>query len=155
MLLSLLFYIYNLTFKDFIFGFLFINYSIYNNQDSPVTLNFPEEKNKLSKRFRGIHMLCRYSSGEERCIACKLCEVICPALAITIVSDTTYIMSRKTKKYDIDLTKCIYCGLCQEACPVDAIIESQKYNHIKRKHDELLYNKFELLKNYDSYVMNK
>src|SRR5215468_10758252 len=90
----------------------------------PVTLNYPYEKGRLSPRFRGEHALRRYPNGEERCIACKLCEAICPALAITIEAgprrnDGT----RRTTRYDIDMVKCIYCGLCQEACPVDAIVE--------------------------------
>lgn len=89
----------------------------------PATLNYPFEKGPLSPRFRGEHALRRYSSGEERCIACKLCESICPAQAITIEAETRSDGSRRTTRYDIDMTKCIYCGLCQEACPVDAIVE--------------------------------
>ena len=89
----------------------------------PVTLNYPFEKGPLSPRFRGEHALRRYPNGEERCIACKLCEAVCPAQAITIEAETRADGSRRTTRYDIDMTKCIYCGFCQEACPVDAIVE--------------------------------
>ena len=89
----------------------------------PVTINYPFEKGPISPRFRGEHVLRRYPNGEERCIACKLCEAICPAQAITIEAETRADGSRRTTRYDIDMTKCIYCGFCQEACPVDAIVE--------------------------------
>lgn len=89
----------------------------------PVTLNYPFEKGPISPRFRGEHALRRYPNGEERCIACKLCEAVCPAQAITIEAETRADGSRRTTRYDIDMTKCIYCGFCQEACPVDAIVE--------------------------------
>ncbi len=89
----------------------------------PVTINYPFEKGPLSPRFRGEHALRRYPSGEERCIACKLCEAVCPAQAITIEAEEREDGSRRTTRYDIDMTKCIYCGFCQEACPVDAIVE--------------------------------
>lgn len=89
----------------------------------PVTINYPFEKGPLSPRFRGEHALRRYPSGEERCIACKLCEAVCPAQAITIEAEERADGSRRTTRYDIDMTKCIYCGFCQEACPVDAIVE--------------------------------
>ena len=88
-----------------------------------VTINYPEEKTPQSPRFRGLHALRRYPNGEERCIACKLCEAVCPALAITIESDVGNDGLRRTTRYDIDLFKCIYCGFCEEACPVDAIVE--------------------------------
>ena len=97
-----------------------------------VTLNYPFEKGPLSSRFRGEHALRRYSDGEERCISCKLCEVVCPALAITIDGAMTKNGSRQTIRYDIDMTKCIYCGLCQEACPVDAIVEGPNFEAIRR-----------------------
>ena len=90
---------------------------------SKVTINYPHEKGPLSPRFRGEHALRRYPSGEERCIACKLCEAVCPAQAITIEAEPRDDGSRRTTRYDIDMTKCIYCGLCQESCPVDAIVE--------------------------------
>uniref|UniRef100_A0A8C3BJS7 NADH dehydrogenase [ubiquinone] iron-sulfur protein 8, mitochondrial n=1 Tax=Cairina moschata TaxID=8855 RepID=A0A8C3BJS7_CAIMO len=89
----------------------------------PATINYPFEKGPLSPRFRGEHALRRYPSGEERCIACKLCEAVCPAQAITIEAEPRADGSRRTTRYDIDMTKCIYCGFCQEACPVDAIVE--------------------------------
>ena len=94
-----------------------------------VTINYPFEKNPLSPRFRGEHALRRYPNGEERCIACKLCEAVCPALAITIESEPRTDGSRRTTRYDIDMTKCIYCGLCQEACPVDAIVEGPNFEY--------------------------
>lgn len=94
----------------------------------PVTLNYPFEKGPISPRFRGEHALRRYPNGEERCIACKLCEAVCPAQAITIEAETRADGSRRTTRYDIDMTKCIYCGFCQEACPVDAIVEVCTYS---------------------------
>jgi NADH-quinone oxidoreductase chain I len=145
----------NLILKDLYHAFFFGNYSIFMKRDNAVTLNYPYEKNILSTRFRGEHMLQRYVSGEERCISCKLCEVICPALAITIDSNETLIGSRKTMRYDIDMTKCIYCGLRQESRPVEAIVESQKYNFCKYNHEELLYTKEQLLLNSDSFYNNK
>lgn len=103
-----------------------------------VTINYPFEKAPLSPRFRGEHALRRYPSGEERCIACKLCEAICPAQAITIETEEREDGSRRTVRYDIDMTKCIYCGLCQEACPVDAIVETQNYEYATETREELL-----------------
>ncbi|HXI77844.1 MAG TPA: NADH-quinone oxidoreductase subunit NuoI, partial [Steroidobacteraceae bacterium] len=90
-----------------------------------VTVNYPEEKTPQSSRFRGLHALRRYPNGEERCIACKLCEAVCPALAITIESDVSADGTRRTTRYDIDLTKCIFCGFCEESCPVDSIVETR------------------------------
>jgi NADH-quinone oxidoreductase chain I len=125
-------------------GFFFV---LINLNKQKVTLNYPFEKGAISNRFRGEHVLRRYASGEERCIACKLCEVICPALAITINSEELSNGNRRTNIYDIDLTKCIFCGFCQEACPVDAIVEGPNYEYTKEHHSELLYNKELLLKN--------
>ena len=116
-----------------------------------VTINYPYQKAPLSPRFRGEHALRRYPSGEERCIACKLCEAICPALAITIDAEEREDGSRRTTKYDIDMTKCIYCGLCQEACPVDAIVQGPNYEFATETHEELIYNKEKLLDNGDRW----
>jgi NADH dehydrogenase (ubiquinone) Fe-S protein 8 len=115
----------------------------------PYTIMYPFEKGPLSPRFRGEHALRRYPNGEERCIACKLCEAICPAQAITIESEARLDGSRRTTRYDIDMTKCIYCGFCQEACPVDAIVETQNYEYATETREELLYNKEKLLQNGD------
>ena len=103
-----------------------------------VTINYPFEKGILSSRFRGEHALRRYDSGEERCIACKLCEAICPAQAITIESEPRDDGSRKTTRYDIDMTKCIYCGYCQESCPVDAIVEGPNFEFATETREELI-----------------
>ncbi|KAI6652530.1 NADH-ubiquinone oxidoreductase subunit 8-like [Oopsacas minuta] len=117
----------------------------------PVTINYPFEKGPLSPRFRGEHALRRYPNGEERCIACKLCEAICPAQAITIEAEEREDGSRRTTRYDIDMTKCIYCGFCQEACPVDAIVEGPNFEYSTETHEELLYNKEKLLNNGDRW----
>jgi NADH-quinone oxidoreductase chain I len=114
-----------------------------------VTIFYPFEKSSISTKYRGEHALRRYNNGEERCIACKLCESICPALAIVIHTKPKWDDSRKTLKYDIDMTKCIYCGLCQEACPVNAIVMSNNFEYSTETHLELLYNKEKLLKNGD------
>jgi len=116
-----------------------------------VTLNYPFEKNALSPRFRGEHALRRYPNGEERCIACKLCEAVCPAQAITIESKPREDGSRRTTRYDIDMTKCIYCGFCQEACPVDAIVEGPNFEYATETREELLYDKEKLLANGDKW----
>ncbi|EPQ32380.1 uncharacterized protein PFL1_00576 [Pseudozyma flocculosa PF-1] len=115
----------------------------------PYTIMYPFEKGPLSPRFRGEHALRRYPTGEERCIACKLCEAICPAQAITIESEPREDGARRTTRYDIDMTKCIYCGFCQEACPVDAIVETQNTEYSTETREELLYNKEKLLANGD------
>lgn len=116
-----------------------------------VTINYPFEKGVLSPRFRGEHALRRYITGEERCISCKLCEAICPAQAITIDSEIRLDNSRKTSRYDIDLTKCIFCGFCQEACPVDAIVETSNFEYASETRENLIYNKEKLLKNGDKW----
>jgi len=116
-----------------------------------VTLNYPHEKGPLTPRFRGEHALRRYPNGEERCIACKLCEAICPAQAITIEAEPRGDGSRRTTRYDIDMTKCIYCGYCQEACPVDAIVEGPNFEFATETHEELLYDKEKLLANGDRW----
>ncbi len=116
-----------------------------------VTINYPFEKGPLSPRFRGEHALRRYPNGEERCIACKLCEAICPAQAITIEAEPRDDGSRRTTRYDIDMTKCIYCGFCEEACPVDAIVEGPNFEFATETREELLYNKDKLLANGDRW----
>ena len=115
------------------------------------TINYPFEKGPLSPRFRGEHALRRYPNGEERCIACKLCEAICPAQAITIEAEPREDGSRRTTRYDIDMVKCIYCGFCQEACPVDAIVEGPNFEYATETREELLFNKEKLLANGDRW----
>ena len=115
------------------------------------TIMYPFEKGPISPRFRGEHALRRYPNGEERCIACKLCEAICPAQAITIEAEPRGDGSRRTTRYDIDMVKCIYCGLCQEACPVDAIVEGPNFEFSVETREELLYDKERLLANGDRW----
>ncbi|KDA01556.1 NADH-quinone oxidoreductase subunit NuoI [Hyphomonas oceanitis] len=115
------------------------------------TVNYPFEKNPLSPRFRGEHALRRYPSGEERCIACKLCEAVCPAQAITIEAEPRADGARRTTRYDIDMVKCIYCGFCQEACPVDAIVEGPNFEFATETREELFYDKDRLLANGDRW----
>jgi NADH-quinone oxidoreductase subunit I len=110
-----------------------------------VTIQYPEEMTPVSPRFRGEHALRRYPNGEERCIACKLCEAICPAKAITIEAEPRKDGSRRTTRYDIDMVKCIYCGLCEEACPVDAIVEGPNMEFAVDDRSKLIYTKDKLL----------
>jgi NADH-quinone oxidoreductase subunit I len=112
---------------------------------SRITLEYPEEKTPLSPRFRGLHALRRYENGEERCIACKLCEAVCPAMAITIESEVRADGSRRTSRYDIDLTKCIFCGFCEESCPVDSIVETNILEYHGEKRGDLYFTKEMLL----------
>ncbi len=116
-----------------------------------ITVQFPEEKTPQSPRFRGLHALRRYPNGEERCIACKLCEAVCPAMAITIESDERDDGSRRTTRYDIDLTKCIFCGFCEESCPVDSIVETNIFEYHGEKRGDLYYTKEMLLAVGDHY----
>jgi NADH-quinone oxidoreductase subunit I len=115
------------------------------------TVQYPEERAPQSPRFRGLHAQRRYPNGEERCIACKLCEVVCPALAITIESEQRDDGTRRTTRYDIDLTKCIFCGFCEEACPVDAIVETRIYEYHGEERGDLLMTKEKLLAVGDKY----
>ena len=116
-----------------------------------ITIEYPEEKTPQSFRFRGLHALRRYPNGEERCIACKLCEAVCPALAITIESDQRDDGSRRTTRYDIDLTKCIFCGFCEESCPVDSIVETPIFEYHGEKRGDLYFTKDMLLAVGDRY----
>ena len=116
-----------------------------------ITVQFPEEKTPLSPRFRGLHALRRYENGEERCIACKLCEAVCPAMAITIESDQRADGTRRTTRYDIDLSKCIFCGFCEESCPVDSIVETSILEYHGEKRSDLYFTKEMLLAVGDRY----
>jgi len=116
-----------------------------------ITVQYPEEKTPQSPRFRGLHALRRYPSGEERCIGCKLCEAVCPALAITIDTDEREDGTRRTTRYDIDLFKCIYCGFCEEACPVDAIVETRNFEYHFEQRGAQIMKKEDLLAIGDKY----
>jgi NADH-quinone oxidoreductase subunit I len=116
-----------------------------------ITVQYPEERTPMSPRFRGLHALRRYPNGEERCIACKLCEAVCPAMAITIESEQREDNTRRTTRYDIDLTKCIFCGFCEESCPVDSIVETRIFDYHGEKRGDLLYTKPMLLAVGDKY----
>ena len=139
------------SFKDFFSSFLLVE--LFRGMKltgkyffSPtITVQFPEEKTPMSPRFRGLHALRRYDNGEERCIACKLCEAVCPAMAITIESDVRADGTRRTTRYDIDLFKCIYCGFCEEACPVDAIVETRLHEYHMENRGENIMSKDKLL----------
>jgi len=119
--------------------------------DRKITIQYPEEKTPQSARFRGLHALRRYPNGEERCIACKLCEAVCPALAITIESEQREDGTRRTTKYEIDLTKCIFCGFCEESCPVDSIVETRHFEYHGEKRGDLLMTKEKLLANAERF----
>ena len=116
-----------------------------------ITVQYPDEKTPMSPRFRGLHALRRYANGEERCIACKLCEAVCPAVAITIESEERADGTRRTTLYDIDLTKCIFCGFCEESCPVDAIVETRVFEYHGEKRGDLYMTKSQLMANGDLY----
>lgn len=141
-------YVTQLKIKTWLSGFAVTLSHIFKE---PATINYPFEKGPLSPRFRGEHALRRYPSGEERCIACKLCEAICPAQAITIEAEERSDGSRRTTRYDIDLSKCIFCGYCQEACPVDAVVEGPNFEYSTVTREELIYNKEKLLMNGDRW----
>lgn len=119
--------------------------------EKKITVQYPEEKTPQSFRFRGLHALRRYENGEERCIACKLCEAVCPAMAITIDSEQRADGTRRTKRYDIDLTKCIFCGFCEESCPVDSIVETRIFEYHGEEHGDLYMTKEKLLAVGDKY----
>jgi len=138
----------SLFLKEFV-GAIFLTMRHFFKQKA--TINYPFEKGPVSPRFRGEHALRRYPNGEERCIACKLCEAICPAQAITIEAEPRADGSGRTTRYDIDMVKCIYCGLCQEACPVDAIVEGPNSEFATETREELLYDKARLLDNGDRW----
>ena len=128
---------------DFLRGLLIALKEIFKSKK---TINYPFEKGKISARARGEHALRRYPNGEERCIACKLCEAVCPALAITIDTEMRSDGTRRTTKYDIDLFKCVYCGFCEESCPVDAVVETRIFEFHFERRDERIISKDELLK---------
>jgi len=134
--------------KDFSLGELRSGMKITAKEfvNTKITVQFPEERTPISPRFRGLHALRRYPSGEERCIACKLCEAVCPANAITIESEMRNDGTRRTSQYDIDLFKCIFCGFCEEACPVDAIVETQIFDYAFESRDGSIMTKNKLLK---------
>ena len=134
--------------SEFVLGLFIATREIFRPKK---TINYPYEKGSLSPRFRGEHALRRYPSGEERCIAWKLCEAVCPAQAITIESTEREDGSRKTTRYDIDMLKCIYCGLCQESCPVEAIVQGPNFEFSTETREELYYNKEKLMDNGDRW----
>nr|WP_199919616.1 NADH-quinone oxidoreductase subunit NuoI [Candidatus Kinetoplastibacterium sorsogonicusi] len=138
----------NLILLDFIKGLIITGKYFFKRK---ITLKYPQEKTPYSPRFRGLHALRRYPNGEERCIACKLCESVCPAMAINIESEIRQDGTRRTKRYDIDLTKCIFCGLCEESCPVDSIVETHIYEYHGDKRDDLYLTKEKLLAIGDLY----
>jgi len=130
------FYIKSFLFLELIKGLMVTGRYLFSKK---ITLQYPEQKTPLSPRFRGLHAQRRYANGEERCIACKLCEAVCPALAITIDVEEREDGTRRTSRYDIDLFKCIYCGFCEEACPVDAIVETHIFEyHFENRQDSVM-----------------
>ncbi len=148
MLRKIFFVLRSLFLWDILVGFYTaIRYSF----QTKVTIDYPFEKSPISPRFRGEHALRRYANGEERCIACKLCEAVCPAQAITIEATEAENGMRRTTRYDIDMTKCIYCGYCQEACPVDAIVQGPNFEFATESHESLIYSKQKLLDNGDRW----
>ena len=146
--MTLIRFIKTIFLMEFILGFWIAIKQMFKTKK---TINYPFEKGSLSPRYRGEHALRRYPNGEERCIACKLCEAVCPAQAITIESTEMEDGSRKTTRYDIDMLKCIYCGLCQESCPVDAIVQGPNFEFATETREELYYNKKKLLDNGDRW----
>ena len=139
---SLLQYLKSLLLLELLRGMLLTGRHLFSRK---ITVQYPEEKTPQSVRFRGLHALRRYPNGEERCIACKLCEAVCPALAITIDSELRDDGTRRTTRYDIDLFKCIYCGFCEEACPVDAIVETRIFEYHYEERGESIMSKEQLL----------
>lgn len=139
--------------SSFMLGELFKGFALTGKYafSSKITLEYPEEKTPLSPRFRGLHALRRYDNGEERCIACKLCEAVCPAMAITIESELRADGSRRTTRYDIDLNKCIFCGFCEESCPVDSIVETSILEYHGESRSDLYFTKDMLLAVGDRY----
>jgi len=139
--------------KSFLFLELFKGLAVTGRHmfQKKITIQYPEEKTPLSPRFRGLHALRRYPNGEERCIACKLCEAVCPAMAITIESEQRDDGTRRTTRYDIDLTKCIFCGFCEQACPVDSIVETHIFEYHGEQRGDLVYTKEMLLAIGDRY----
>jgi len=123
--------------------------------NKPITVQYPEEKTPQSARFRGLHALRRYPNGEERCIGCKLCEAVCPALAITIDTEMRKDGTRRTTKFDIDLFKCVYCGFCEEACPVDAVVETKIFEFHFENRNEKIISKDKLLEIGDFYEIEE
>ena len=140
-------------FKSFLFWELLQGMSVTGKYlfSRKITVQYPEEKTPLSPRFRGLHALRRYANGEERCIACKLCEAVCPALAITIDSEEREDGTRRTTRYEIDLFKCIYCGFCEEACPVDSIVETHIFEYHFEERGKEVMTKEMLLEIGDKY----
>jgi len=141
-------YIKSFLFLELIQGLMVTGKYLFKRK---ITLQYPEQKTPISPRFRGLHAQRRYANGEERCIACKLCEAVCPALAITIDVEEREDGTRRTSKYDIDLFKCIYCGFCEEACPVDAIVETEIFEYHFENRGENIMTKEKLLAVGDKY----